>query len=91
MIILSHFIFVIGNFLSIFILPFCTQWWIYIPIITWEINLIFSRSLECPATRLENYLRTSLGMPTISTFVKHYFIKPTVKLRKKLLVKWKKF
>ncbi len=35
----------------------------------------------CPLTTLENKLRTALGMPRISKFFRHYYIKRYVKLK----------
>jgi len=37
--------------------------------------LAFSRVLDCPWTRLENYYRQKCGKPKIRTFIGHYIIK----------------
>jgi len=49
--------------------------WVSLPLSTWIMHLIFN-PLECPYTRLENYLRRTLGLQEISTFISHYYKKP---------------
>ena len=49
--------------------------WISLPISTWIMHLALNR-LDCPYTRLENYLRRKLGLEEISTFMSHYYKKP---------------
>ena len=67
---------VIGiNVLAFFVLPFIYPLWVWMPINSFILTVIFTREI-CPLTRLENYLRTSLGMPRIGGFIGHYLIKP---------------
>ena len=49
--------------------------WVALPISTWIMHLALNR-LDCPYTRLENYLRRKLGLEEISTFISHYYKKP---------------
>ncbi len=73
-----HMVIVVGNIISAFILPFCTPWYIALPIIALIVNLTFSSTL-CPLTKLENRIRRSLGMKEIRHFVGHYVIWPVKK------------
>ncbi len=68
-----HFILIITNFLSIFVLPFATPWYIAAPMITLIVNLTFS-PLPCPLTTWENRLRVKLGLPKIKYFIGHYIL-----------------
>jgi hypothetical protein len=67
-----HFLLILVNYISIFILPFYAPWYISVPLITFLINLMFSNSFSCPLTRFENKLRRQLGLPTIKSFIGHY-------------------
>lgn len=79
-----HFVFVIGNIASIFILPFYVPWFIFIPLITFEINLIFNRAFaSCPITSLENKIRTKLDKPIIKSFLGHYVFWPVRRFYRK--------
>ena len=49
--------------------------WISLPLSSWIMHLALNR-LDCPYTRLENYLRRKLGMEEISTLISHYYKKP---------------
>ena len=71
-----HGLIVGANILAFFILPFGTRWYEAIPLMSIILLLTFSRRLECPLTRLENYLRRKLGMKRIGGFVGHYFVRP---------------
>jgi len=46
-----------------------------LPLLAWILYLGFSKVLDCPFTRLENYLRRKLNLPEIKTFLKHYYLK----------------
>ena len=48
--------------------------WVSLPLVGWIMYLGFSRVLDCPYTRLENYLRRKLNLPEIKTFLKHYYL-----------------
>ena len=54
--------------------------YIALPICAWIMHLTFSRVLDCPWTRFENYYRRKCGKPEIKTFIGHYIVKP---MRKK--------
>ena len=60
---------------SVPLLLFNEQIWISLPLCAWIMHLTFNR-LECPYTRLENYIRKKLGMEEITTFISHYYKKP---------------
>jgi len=49
--------------------------WVSLPLLAWILYLGFSKVLDCPFTRLENYLRRKLNLPEIKTFLKHYYLK----------------
>jgi hypothetical protein len=82
-IIVGHAVVIVGNIVSIFILPFFAPWYIALPIITLLINLMFGAT-DCPLTRLENRVRRRLGMKEIKYFVGHYFVWPLKKHLKSL-------
>lgn len=75
-----HMLVVIINMVAFFVLPFTYPFYIWIPLNSFILITIFSRQL-CPATRLENYFRQKVGMPTIGGFIGHYIFQP---IKKKL-------
>ena len=70
-----HMVIVVVNIMAFFILPFMYPLWMWVPVNSFILTVTFTREV-CPLTRLENYLRTSLGMSRIGGFIGHYFIKP---------------
>ena len=58
-----------------FLLPFIYPLWVWMPLNSFILTVTFTREV-CPLTRLENYLRTSLGMSRIGGFIGHYMVKP---------------
>lgn len=82
-IIVGHALVIVGNIVSIFVLPFCAPWYVALPIISLLINLMFGPT-DCPLTRLENRVRRRVGMKEIKYFVGHYFIWPLKKYLKSL-------
>jgi len=80
-IILFHLFAVLVNISAFFILPFLYPLWVWMPLNSFILTVTFTREI-CPLTRLENYLRTSLGMPRIGGFLGHYFVKPAKHLIK---------
>ena len=50
--------------------------YISLPICAWIMHLTFSRVLDCPWTRFENYYRRKCGKSEIKTFIGHYIVKP---------------
>ena len=70
-----HMFIVVVNIMAFFILPFMYPLWMWVPVNSFILTVTFTREV-CPLTRLENYLRTSLGMSRIGGFIGHYFIKP---------------
>ena len=69
-------------------------WYISVPLFSWFLNAAIGQGWICPWTALENKYRKKVGMPTIDTFVKHYYIKPYIRYKvrnkyKEKLIKWK--
>jgi hypothetical protein len=74
--IVSFHMFVIGvNLTAFFVLPFLYPLWVWMPMNSFILTVTFTREV-CPLTRVENYLRTSLGLNRIGGFIGHYFVKP---------------
>ena len=49
--------------------------WISVPLTSWVVHLGCTR-VDCPLTKLENYLRRELYLPQIKGFMSHYYKKP---------------
>ena len=79
--VLFHAFVIIVNIAAFFVLPFLYSLWVWMPVCSFILTVTFTREI-CPITRLENYLRTSLGLPRIGGFIGHYFIKPIKRLLK---------
>jgi len=75
----GHMLVILINMMAFFVLPFTYPVYIWIPLNSFILITIFSRSL-CPLTRLENYLRVHVGKPTIGGFIGHYIVRPLKKL-----------
>ena len=75
-IVTSHHIGLWSIMMSVPLLIFNEPIWISLPLCAWIMHLSLSRVLDCPYTRLENYLRRKLGMKEITTFISHYYKKP---------------
>ena len=69
------------NIVAFFILPFLYPLLVWMPLNSFILTVTFTREI-CPLTRLENYIRTSLGMPRIGGFLGHYMVRPVKKLLK---------
>lgn len=84
-VVLLHWLVVIGNFCAFFILafqgftPYGFPWYVCLPLCSFIALISFSRVLDCPMTRYENKMRVKLGKPTIKGFIGHYFLKPYVR------------
>lgn len=79
---LFHTFVILVNISAFFILPFLYPLWVWMPLNSFILVTTFTREI-CPITRLENYLRTSLGLPRIGGFIGHYFVKPVKQLIKR--------
>jgi len=77
----SHHFYIVAILASIPFLIFNASWYVSLPLLTWLLYLGFSQILDCPWTSLENRYRKKIGMPTIDTFIKHYYVKPYKKLK----------
>jgi len=73
---LLHWVFLIMTGISVPLVLIHEPFWVSFPICAWIMHLTFSRVLDCPWTRLENYYRQKCGRPEIKTFIGHYIIKP---------------
>ena len=56
---------------SLFLLWVLEPWWVSLPISIWILHLGFSRTLDCPWSRLENYYRSKTGRKEIGGFISH--------------------
>ena len=74
-VIVFHFFVIFVNIAAFFLLPFIYPLWVWMPLNSFILTVTFTREV-CPLTRLENYLRTSLGMSRIGGFIGHYMGKP---------------
>jgi len=71
LLIITHSAIVIGNLVALVILPFMTPWYIWIPLTTFIVRMIFDEN-PCPASHLENHIRGKIGKNLISGFVSFY-------------------
>jgi len=74
-----HMFVIAVNITAFFILPFLYPMWVWMPINSFILTVMFTREI-CPLTRLENYLRTSLGLPRIGGFINHYIVRPVKRI-----------
>ena len=68
---LSHWIFLILAGVSVPLLLICEPFYISLPMCAWIMHLGFSKTLDCPWTRLENYYRSKTGRKEIGGFISH--------------------
>tara|TARA_Y100000310_G_C19941715_1_gene472847 strand:- start:25 stop:483 length:459 start_codon:yes stop_codon:yes gene_type:complete len=80
-VILFHAFVIMVNIAAFFVLPFYYPLWVWMPLNSFILTVTFTREI-CPITRVENYIRTSLGMSRIGGFIGHYFVKPIKRLLK---------
>jgi len=66
-----HWTFLILTGVSVPLLLICEPFYISLPLCAWIMHLAFSRTLECPWTRLENYYRSKTGRKEIGGFISH--------------------
>ena len=70
-----HYFVITVNIVAFFVLPFLYPLLVWMPLNSFILTVTFTREI-CPLTRLENYIRTSLGMPRIGGFIGHYAVRP---------------
>jgi hypothetical protein len=75
---MAMFLMIIG---SVFVMPVLfvmgdMPWYIFGPLETLSVNLIFSTLKDCALTKLENKVRVGLGWRPIGGFFGSYFVKP---------------
>ena len=83
LLVLFHHLGIIGFLISVPLLVINEPLWVWLPVNTWILHLIFSPVLVCPLTIWENRLRKKLGWEKIDTFFKHYYIRTYKKWQKK--------
>jgi len=76
-----HWVIAIGNivalpYLATKIINDISNWYIYLPLITFIVVITCSRTIDCPLTKIENKLRKKLDLDQIQGFIKYYIIKP---------------
>lgn len=76
-VIFGHTILVLTNALAFFVLPLYTPWYQAIPLMTFIAWISFSRTVNCPLTAVENYIRRKLHVKEVHGFVGYYFVRPT--------------
>jgi len=74
-VVITHHLGFLGFIISVPLLIIKEPPWVSLPLLAWIMYLGFSKVLDCPYTRLENYLRRKLNLPEIKTFLKHYYLK----------------
>jgi hypothetical protein len=74
-VILFHAFVITVNILAFFVLPFYYPLWVWMPLNSFILTVTFTREM-CPLTKVENYIRTSLGMSRIGGFLGHYLVQP---------------
>ena len=83
LLVLFHHLGILGFLVSAPLLMIKEPFWVWLPVNTWILHLIFSPVLVCPLTIWENRLRKKLGWEKIDTFFKHYYIRPYKRWRQK--------
>ena len=68
---LSHWIFLFLILASVPLVLLNEEFWVSIPLCAWIMHLGFSRTLDCPWTRLENVYRSKCGEQEIGGFLSH--------------------
>ena len=71
-----HWTFLVLTGTSFFLIWILEPFYVALPLSIWIVHLGFSRTLDCPWTRLENQYRSRLGKPEIGGFISHYIKQP---------------
>ena len=66
-----HWTFLVLTGVSFFLLWILEPWYVALPLSIWIVHLGFSRTLDCPWTRLENVYRSKCGKQEIGGFLSH--------------------
>ena len=66
-----HWTFLLLTLTSFFLLWALEPFYIALPLSIWIVHLGFSRTLDCPWTRLENIFRSKTGRKEIGGFISH--------------------
>lgn len=85
LLVVFHFIMLVGNILAPPFLLLLTPWYVSIPLVSFLVNLIFNAAFKtCPLTTAENLLRSRTGRRPIRGFVGHYILLPLRKMKRKI-------
>ena len=68
---LLHWIFLVLIGMSVPLVLLLEPFWVSLPVCAWIMHLTFSRTLDCPWTRLENRYRSKTGRREIGGFISH--------------------
>lgn len=82
LIVIIHIVVVIFNLIAFLVLPFVTPWYISLPLCSFLFRLMLVGQ-ECPLTNFENSCRRKLNKNEVRGFIKHYFVKPSMKIYRK--------
>ncbi len=74
-IVIFHFALIFGIAIAFLLLPFMSDWYIALPLMTFVFFFATSR-FECQLTNMENILRKRLGKKRIGGFVGYYMVRP---------------
>lgn len=86
MIAILHGFFIVVNVLSMIILPFTQSIWVWVPLVSFLLNLMFNNAFkDCPITRFESYIRVKAGYPPLKSFLGHYLFGPIRRIRRKII------
>ena len=77
-----HWTFLVLIIISVPLVVMLEPFYISLPICAWIMHLGFSRTLDCPWTRLENYYRSKTGRKEIGGFISHNLRLLGIKKRK---------
>ena len=82
LVIIVHFIVIIGNIISFVILPIFAHWYEALPLCSFILWISTSNVVDCPLTKLENKIRRKLNLREIRGFIGFYLIIPLRKFYK---------
>jgi hypothetical protein len=80
LVVLAHFSLILGNIGAFLVLPFAAPWYVSLPIMVVIGQTFTSRTVSCPVTKLENWLRLKLGLKEVHGFIGYYFLRPARRL-----------
>ncbi|GIS28944.1 MAG: hypothetical protein CM15mP129_11410 [Chloroflexota bacterium] len=83
-IIISHHTYIFLFIISLPVMILNAPWYISVPLFSWFLNAAIGQGWICPWTALENkYRKKGFGKAILIHFLKHYYIKPFIKIQGK--------